>query len=212
MSMTVCRGPSWDRWLVNPKPTIRELVALSLNIDPDSMFPNIKKDLWMANFIIGGLESFADRVRIACENHREINGERAHPNRADVLDDATLNLNRFVRWAKLQGWGVPPELTAIALLHSGISEGLRMNPSQAQAEMVDRPHRAALRQTSGFMAVDRKTFPEIRRMMNAGARSAYGAALILAENNNLAGGGTPKSQAKRVSKLFRTEELVPDNR
>jgi hypothetical protein len=64
--------------------------------------------------------------------------------------------------------------------------------------------RGPTRGVTGLGAVDRKAFPRIAQLMKAGkARSPYGAALILARDNKLAGGGTPESRAKRVAKRYR---------
>jgi len=60
--------------------------------------------------------------------------------------------------------------------------------------------------TTGFQAKDRKVLPSMLRLIADGkARSAFGAALVLARREELAGGGTPVSKAKRVAKLYLKE-------
>jgi hypothetical protein len=60
--------------------------------------------------------------------------------------------------------------------------------------------------TTGYRASDRKSFPEISRLLEEGkSRSPHEAALKLAHENKLAGRGTPESKARRVAVLFRRE-------
>jgi hypothetical protein len=56
------------------------------------------------------------------------------------------------------------------------------------------------------VAADRKVFRQISRLIEEGtARSVRDAALALARERKLAGGGTDESKAKRVSALYRKE-------
>jgi len=60
--------------------------------------------------------------------------------------------------------------------------------------------------TTGYRASDRKSFPEISRLLEEGkSRSPHDAALKLARENKLVGRGTPESKARRVAVLFRRE-------
>ena len=61
--------------------------------------------------------------------------------------------------------------------------------------------------TTGFRDADRKLFPEITRMTKGGgkARSAYGAALHLADEGKIAGTGSRETKAKRVSARYLKE-------
>ena len=60
--------------------------------------------------------------------------------------------------------------------------------------------------TTGYSEADRKMFRAIANLLHQGkARSAHGAAMILARSGRLAGAGTETSRAKRVANLFRTE-------
>ena len=63
------------------------------------------------------------------------------------------------------------------------------------------------RGTTGYREADRKLFPEISRLIKSGARSPYGAALKLVDEDKVAGKGTPGSKARRLSKLYRKECL-----
>jgi hypothetical protein len=65
--------------------------------------------------------------------------------------------------------------------------------------------RGPTRGGTGFSDADRKLFPEISNLIDTGeVRSAYGAALILADK--MAGKATRESKAKRVSALYRKEQ------
>jgi len=60
--------------------------------------------------------------------------------------------------------------------------------------------------TSGYGEHDRRAFPEIERLIRSGkAGSPFGAALLLAKRNRLAGRGTVESIAKRTSDRYRRE-------
>jgi len=57
--------------------------------------------------------------------------------------------------------------------------------------------------TTGLAALDRKLFPQVTAMIKKGdARSAYGAAKILADDKKIAGGGTAESRAKRLETRY----------
>jgi hypothetical protein len=59
--------------------------------------------------------------------------------------------------------------------------------------------------TTGYQATDRKLFPKITRLIKAGrARSAYGAALLIADE--IAGSRDERSKAKRVSAAYRKQQ------
>jgi len=62
------------------------------------------------------------------------------------------------------------------------------------------------RGTTGFGDADRKVFPEIANLIDVGqARSAYGAALMLADQGKIPGKATREAKAKRVSALYRKQ-------
>jgi hypothetical protein len=62
------------------------------------------------------------------------------------------------------------------------------------------PVRGPAGSKSGWASADRKMFPEIKKLMSLGkASSAYNAALKLAYEDKLAGGGSEQSKAKRVA-------------
>ena len=65
------------------------------------------------------------------------------------------------------------------------------------------PVRGPTRNKSTYSSADRKNFPEIKKRMNSGkARSANGAALQLAHEGKLAGGGSEQSKARRVARRY----------
>jgi hypothetical protein len=67
--------------------------------------------------------------------------------------------------------------------------------------------RGPTRGETGISDADRKLFPEISSLIDTGeVRSAYGAALILADKGKIAGKATRGSKAKRVSALYRKEQ------
>jgi hypothetical protein len=59
--------------------------------------------------------------------------------------------------------------------------------------------------TTGYQKADRSLFIDISKSIADGKRSAYGAALILADEGKIRGAGTQESKAKRVSALYRRE-------
>jgi len=62
------------------------------------------------------------------------------------------------------------------------------------------------RGTTGYRDLDRKAFPEIRRLLKEGkARSPHAAALQLANQDRLAGTATCENIARRVAVLYRKE-------
>jgi hypothetical protein len=68
--------PNWDKWRLIPEPRLWQCVALSLNIDPDSIEidPVFGRDP-----ILPRLREFGDRIDIARENlHRTLLAGRCH--------------------------------------------------------------------------------------------------------------------------------------
>lgn len=65
--------------------------------------------------------------------------------------------------------------------------------------------RGPQRDTTGYKNLDRDLFPEIERLLAGEARSAYDAALILADKKKIAGEATRETKAKRVSALYLRE-------
>ena len=67
--------------------------------------------------------------------------------------------------------------------------------------------RGPRRGTSGFASADRSHFPAIAKMIkNGGARSPYGAALMLVNEGKIPlNGASPASVAKRVASRYRQE-------
>jgi hypothetical protein len=60
--------------------------------------------------------------------------------------------------------------------------------------------------TTGYQEADRKLFDCISRLLREGtAKSTYNAALLLAEQGKIQGGGTPDNKAKRVSGRYLKE-------
>jgi hypothetical protein len=57
-----------------------------------------------------------------------------------------------------------------------------------------------------FGDTDRALFPEIEHIMSEGHKSVHAAALELASDGKIQGGGTPESRAKRLAALFRKEK------
>jgi len=69
------------------------------------------------------------------------------------------------------------------------------------------PVRGPTRNKSSYASADRKVFPQIKKLISLGkARSAYGAALELAYEDKLAGGGTKESKARRVARRYLRSE------
>jgi hypothetical protein len=75
-------------------------------------------------------------------------------------------------------------------------------PRSSAKAKLKKPKRGPTPGTTGYQDLDRKLFPQIKELKKRGkARSAYGAALMLA--NEIAGGGSAENKARRVSALYR---------
>lgn len=81
------------------------------------------------------------------------------------------------------------------------------SPSPAAKIKLKNSRRGPKQGTTGLQTSDRNLFPRITEQIQSGkARSPYGAALnLMAE---IAGNGTPKNKAKRVSALYRREQAA----
>lgn len=63
--------------------------------------------------------------------------------------------------------------------------------------------------TTGYAALDRKLFPQLKAMVKKGdARAAYGAAKKLAFDGKIAGKGTHENRAKRLATRYLRERKI----
>jgi hypothetical protein len=121
--------------------------------------------------------------------------ERMNPGMAMTVADWLIRFRRAVDRSNDPNNFAAHILKRIFIRESAFEQWLRN---------ADTGRRGPTQDTTGYKAADRKFFPSISRMLKSGdARSAYGAALKLADK--LAGTGTPESKAIRVSKQYRLE-------
>jgi len=97
------RTPDWDKWLPISELTLWECLALSLNIDPDKVWPHV----WMGKWVgLNGLNldeahEFDKRAKAAL-GHFAPAGE--------VIPLGTyVDRRQFAAWVLRARWDVPPE-------------------------------------------------------------------------------------------------------
>jgi hypothetical protein len=100
--------PNWDKWRLIPEPRLWQCVALSLNIDPDSI--EIDPVFGRDPILPTRFREFRDRIDIAGENlHRTLRGTAV----AMEPLQSRVSLRDFAAWVRQIGWDVSQELLAI---------------------------------------------------------------------------------------------------
>src|SRR5450830_128985 len=107
------RKPNWNKWNLIDDAKVWQVVALSLNINPDC----VKSDAtdWMA----GGLyvnhegQEFKDRLDIIKANYSKID---ATPKTLSMngIEYCELNISKFAKWAMEKELAIPDELKVLA--------------------------------------------------------------------------------------------------
>ncbi len=184
----ITTGIDWDKWRHIPNPKLWEATLLLMGIDPDRH---------------GKLNDpeYAKNLRILRANYWTIE-DKPSPAGKDASPDMLVNLSRCAEWAATR-WKIPAELSAIALTQREQHDAPNSYRTVAPAKKVAAHSVTSTRPASGYVEADIKHFPEIDRLIKAGSRSPYRAALTLAEDGKLTGGGTPVSRAKRVATLYK---------
>ncbi|MCA1601443.1 MAG: hypothetical protein LC776_07325, partial [Acidobacteria bacterium] len=105
--------PNWKKWRLIPEPRLWQCVALSLDIDPDSIEidPVFGRDpIFPRRF-----RELRDRIDIAREGLRG----PLHSTQIDIYNPlrSRVSLHQFAVWAHRIGWELPPELLAVADQH-----------------------------------------------------------------------------------------------
>jgi hypothetical protein len=106
--MPISRKPNWGKWLYVPEVSVKDVVALSLDIDPDKV--KISPHGWMGDTVIfEESQEFSDRIAVVRANLNK------HPGLkltqlivADPLDSCVY-LSRFHLFTKSVNWTLPPE-------------------------------------------------------------------------------------------------------
>ena len=121
------KTPDWDFWLNMPEVKLWQAVALSMNIDPDSL--KHSGTAWMAGpgkWSIFTNDSFSSseqqiifdkRLRLLVANKSVKNG--FSPGTLSMDDPAyhSVRQSEFSPWAQSIGWDIPAELAAMARKH-----------------------------------------------------------------------------------------------
>lgn len=106
--MDTNRAPNWNHWRHIPEATLWELVALSLNIDPDKV--RHQRDSWMAgSHLFEESDEFDKRLDILVRNlnHRpEL--KRIGAIASDPID-CTLAIAAFEQFSKSVDWELPKD-------------------------------------------------------------------------------------------------------
>ena len=89
------RKPRWDKWRLMPDVKIHEAVALSLDIEPESL--SYKNEPRFEN------QEFSMRIAVTIANSGKFNHSRH-----------SVPLAKFASWALLIQWEIPEELVALA--------------------------------------------------------------------------------------------------
>ncbi len=119
--------PDWSFWLHMPEVRLWQAVALSMNIDPDSLKGHPQG--WMAGpgsgpiFTDNSFSSseqrvtFDKRLRLLAANKSVKNGFSPGTLSMDHPAYNSVRLSEFSPWAQSIGWDIPAELVAIARKH-----------------------------------------------------------------------------------------------
>lgn len=105
------RQPRWAKWLHMPVAKQWEVVALSLDIEPDEV--NHGAGGWMSDtHIFSESQEFKDRLDVVKANRHKINTRPRTINMADP-SSSLVGLWDFVQFAKKLNWTLPTELLSI---------------------------------------------------------------------------------------------------
>jgi hypothetical protein len=89
-------GPNWRKWKAVPRVTLREGIALSLNVEPGQLKES---------------KEFGDRLFVAIRNlHGALKAKAA------IVDDPAeclVSLSEFAAWAISVEWKIPDEFTSL---------------------------------------------------------------------------------------------------
>lgn len=107
------RKPNWEKWKLIPDANVWQVVALSLDIDPDRVTKYA--DDWKAGgrFVNHEGDQFRDRVDIIRANIKTI----AHLSRAidkNGIEYNELNIANFAQWAISNNIVIPDQMKALA--------------------------------------------------------------------------------------------------
>lgn len=101
------RTPNWNKWRLIPDPKQWQCVALSLNIDPDT----VDYDEYVDDEGPAECREFKDRLDVVNANlHKTL--QPTTP--GGFPYSPTVSLRQFAAWVRDIGWAAPPELLAMA--------------------------------------------------------------------------------------------------
>lgn len=139
------KTPDWDLWLHMPEVRLWQAVALSMNMDPDSLKNH--PQAWMAGagaepiFKENSFSSqaqkdmFGKRLRLLVANKTVKNGFSPGTLSMDNPHNHGVRLSEFAAWAPTVRWNdIPPELAALAKKPTAAAE---TKPAPAKAGAGD---------------------------------------------------------------------------
>ena len=107
------RKPNWVKWQHIPNPKVWQVVALSLDIDPDNVTRD--RDDWMAGggYVNHEGKDFRDMLDIISSNYSTID-PTPRTLSMNGIEYNELNIARFAYWAILKHIEIPDEMKALA--------------------------------------------------------------------------------------------------
>lgn len=103
------RKPNWNKWNLIDDALVWQVVALSLDINPDE----VKRDSgdWMAGgrYVNHEGQEFKDRLDVVSANYKKIDPTPKTLS-TNGIAYCEINIQKFSKWALLVNWEIPDEL------------------------------------------------------------------------------------------------------
>lgn len=106
------RKPKWSKWNLIDDAKVWQVIALSLDIDPDRITRDGND--WMAGggYVNHEGDEFKDRLDVIKANYRRID-DTPKTLSMNGIEFCDLNIPKFAKWALSVNWEIPPELAAL---------------------------------------------------------------------------------------------------
>ena len=151
------RKPKWAKWKLIPNMPVWQVVALSLDIDPDEVARDGND--WMARgqYVNHEGREFQDRLDIVKANYENIDNS---PQALSMNGIAYchLNISKFSSWAIANNIEIPDEMKALASTHTSSEKELfDVNDSKYPKELD-----AAIKAWQAVSSIEGKGKPKAR--------------------------------------------------